>query len=110
MLCCMCSFGTVCFISDKQKVTRSYSQKTSLPPLYLVDILITTLQNCHNNNGLDCNQELIKLSRNGITIFLLDWEKSLRVRFTKKMALHDCGLRFLLHLWLQSVCIQRLIY
>lgn len=34
-----------------------------MAPFYLVDILITTPPNCHNNNSLDCNQELIKVSR-----------------------------------------------
>lgn len=50
----MCSFRIICFplSGNKQLFSRGGL------------ILIATLQNCHNINGLDCNQELIKLSQN----------------------------------------------
>lgn len=57
----MCSFRIICFPLSGNKQLFSRGELSSFQ---LVDILIATLQNCHNINGLDCNQELIKLSQN----------------------------------------------
>lgn len=81
----MSSFGIVCWQREGDQFGSFFC---------LVDILITTLQNYHDDNSLDCNQELIKVSGRRITMFPLDCEKSLRDRFTKKMASRKCALQF----------------